>query len=151
MSRSSEPAIVRLSARVSVPDDGNGCWEWMGYRGRHGHGQILSDAKRLDGTHRVSWEFFNGPIPDGLHVLHRCDHPPCVNPAHLFLGTPADNMADCAKKGRTGRAVLTPDKVRAIRARLAAGEPVRAVARDIRMSQRTVAFIKQGKTWKHVQ
>jgi hypothetical protein len=51
-------------------------------------------------SHRAAWKLTHGPIPDGLQVLHRCDNPPCCNPAHLFLGTQQDNIADMHKKGR---------------------------------------------------
>ncbi len=52
-------------------------------------------------AHRFSWTLANGPIPDGLFVLHRCDNPPCVRPDHLFLGTQLDNRRDCVQKIRT--------------------------------------------------
>lgn len=66
-------------------------------------------------THRLSWELHNGPIPDGLFVLHRCDNPLCVRPDHLFLGTKQDNALDCARKGRNGPAKLTAAKVTEMR------------------------------------
>lgn len=64
-----------------------------------GYGKLKSDDG-LIGAHRASWILANGPIPDGLCVLHRCDNPPCVNPAHLWVGTHADNAADKVAKGR---------------------------------------------------
>lgn len=86
---------------------GTPCWTWIG--GSHaefGYGLIRwrnapgHENRPLLRAHRVAWEIAEGPVPDGLHVLHRCDNPPCVCPAHLFLGTDADNTADMMAKGR---------------------------------------------------
>lgn len=76
----------------------NGCIEWIGYNVR-GYGQITVAHKGIQ-THRLAWTLSNGPIPEGLLVLHHCDNPPCINPDHLFLGTHQDNMNDMSAKGR---------------------------------------------------
>jgi hypothetical protein len=79
-----------------------GCWEWQGARDGKRYGVLRVDSQNI-GTHRVSWVIANGPIPDGLFVCHTCDNPPCVNPAHLFLGTNQDNQRDASQKGRLWR------------------------------------------------
>lgn len=80
------------------------CWLWTGVTRGMGYGMVA--LRRVDGkqpremAHRLSWQLANGPIPDGLLVLHRCDVPACVNPEHLFLGTTKDNAQDALRKGR---------------------------------------------------
>lgn len=76
-----------------------GCLIWTGRIDQHGYGRICVDGREM-GAHRASWVLTKGPIPSGLHALHRCDTPPCINPDHLFLGTPADNVADMIRKQR---------------------------------------------------
>lgn len=80
----------------------NGCLEWTGsIRATDGYGEISGRHGKTLRTHRVAWELAHGPIPEGLHVLHHCDNPPCCDAEKcLFLGTDADNSADKMAKGR---------------------------------------------------
>lgn len=78
---------------------GDGCWEWAAGRSGSGYGGFAVH-QRVEGAHRVAWELWNGPVPDGLQVCHRCDNPTCVRPDHLFLGTIQDNQRDKVAKGR---------------------------------------------------
>jgi hypothetical protein len=83
-----------------------GCWLWTGAKNALGYGKlhIKKDGKdRAIDAHRFSWMCANGPIPEGLFVLHSCDTPSCVNPAHLSVGTAADNARDMVTRGRSAR------------------------------------------------
>jgi hypothetical protein len=80
----------------------DGCWLWTGGTYPDGYGRAVVDRRGVR-AHRLAWEVFVGPIPAGRFICHTCDTPPCVNPAHLFLGDHAANMADRDAKGRTLR------------------------------------------------
>lgn len=92
------PLPERLRRHYRV-DPSTGCWVWTGRVRTLGYG-VMRIEGRDTAAHRVSYEIHVGPIPAGLFICHRCDRPPCVNPAHLFAGTPKDNHHDMMTKGR---------------------------------------------------
>ncbi len=77
------------------------CWLWQAVTNQDGYGLVRYPGRpHMMGAHRASWLLHNGDVPADLEVLHRCDNPPCVNPAHLWLGTQVDNIHDMCAKGR---------------------------------------------------
>ena len=129
------------------------CWLWTKYCDAKGYGRFrIGDS--MQRSHRVSWTLCNGPILDGLHVLHQCDTPACVNPNHLYLGTNDDNTRDRCTRGRHRRgervlhAKLTEEAVRHIRRKELR---VSQYARLYGTSQPTITNIQLGNKWKHVQ
>ncbi len=141
------------------PDE---CWNWTAGRNGVGCGALRVSSpppRRRVYAHRVSYEMANGPITDGLWVLHKCDNPRCVNPNHLFLGTVKDNSDDMVAKGRDKRAItvrrakvakVTEADVLEIRARAADGERYVAIARDYPIGAKNVATICRRQSWEHV-
>ncbi len=132
----------------------SGCWLWQGAEMKNGYGKIhlggqYRRTKEL--AHRAAYELFVGTIPAGLLVLHRCDVPSCVNPAHLFLGTHDDNMLDMSIKGRgtTGErcnfAKLTRTQVSAIRG---STQDSRALAEQFAVSESQINRIVKRSSWR---
>jgi hypothetical protein len=117
-----------------------------------GYGQLTINYRKVL-AHRLSWELHCGQIPDGLHVLHKCDVACCINPDHLFLGKPQDNVIDKTEKDRQakgeghGMHKLTRGEVIEIRGGL--GDQ-RKTAKLYGVSQSTVGCIRRGVTWKHL-
>lgn len=129
----------------------NDCWEWQAARTEHGYGKCESWI-----ASRLAWTLVNGAIPAGVCVRHRCDNPPCCNPAHLCLGTHLENMQDMARRGRSLRgerhhqAVLTEVDVRCIRAAWGEGETQRSLAARYGVANGTIADVVYRRTWAHL-
>lgn len=86
---------------LSFVDKTDDCWLWNGKRNKAGYGRFSFNRDNLYmAAHRSSFTLFKGEISEGLLICHSCDNPPCVNPDHLWMGTPKDNSQDCIKKGR---------------------------------------------------
>lgn len=133
-----------------APDD---CWEWQGSRDHHSYGRINDGTGFVLKAHRASYELHHGAFDQALDVCHRCDNPPCVNPAHLFLGTARDNALDMSAKGRHGNlpgeaspsARLTDADIRTIRERVATGEPHLPVAQDYGVARGYISLLVTGR------
>ena len=138
----------------------NVCWEWQASLDTRGYGNF--GVPRNDGTgryitqraHRVAWELTNGPLIGSIqHLCHKCDNRKCVNPAHLFIGNPKINMADCAAKGRFNdrsgennpRAKLRKEDVIAIRA---STESLSSLANHYGVAKSVIWGAKTGATWR---
>ncbi len=134
----------------------NGCIEWQGYKNKLGYGRRrFNGEKQL--VHRMVYMLIHGgnPIPFGLLVCHTCDNPSCINPAHLFLGTQADNRQDCINKNRQRAASGEKhwaSKLTEVQARRIKSSPLLSdiLAKTYGVTVETVYNIKKGRTWKHL-
>lgn len=139
------------------------CLVWTACKNSDGYGQFMAHPK-LWSSHRLAWTLTHGSIPSGMHVLHKCDNPSCIEPKHLFLGSHADNMRDAWVKGRktmsesflryansakpgekNGRAKLTRQQVEEIRR---CGGRQKEVAAKFGVSKSAVSMIRTNQTWR---
>jgi hypothetical protein len=145
-------------ADVGHSDD---CWEWQAARDELGYGFFrMTSGENMWKAHRAAWVLIHGLIPPGLIVCHHCDNPPCVNPSHLFLGTPQDNVDDRVRKGRSSRLIshfgetspkakLTAAQVAEIRERYSAGGVYqRELGEEFGVDQTQIGRIVRGVRWK---
>jgi hypothetical protein len=174
----SDKGIARFWAKVNKkgPDD---CWPWTACVDRHGYGTfVIGRSKKR--AHRVSFELCHRALSPGECALHKCDNPPCCNPAHLWAGSLKDNMIDMASKGRDGAtmhpdrvargdrhksrtmpestlrgedvasAKLTEKDVRAIRKLRSEGHSSTLIAKTFRVDRRTIDRIRRRELWAHI-
>lgn len=149
------PEVVeRFKNKIIMSSDG--CWRWTGSSTNDGYGQLsINHIPRL--AHRISYAIHHKADPGSLRVCHTCDHPWCVNPGHLELGTQGDNLKDMHRKGRAaigerhGRAKLTGPQVLMIRVALRSGVSCGTLATQFDVNPALIQAIKRGSIWKAVQ
>lgn len=152
---------ARFWAKVQKLSEKNGgCWVWTGYlkKDLYGDFSITVEGKKFKlRAHQYSWYLHCGRMPPKCMVVcHKCDHPYCVNPDHLFIGTHQDNAQDKVDKGRQARgethahAKLTDEIVREARRRYDSGESIASIARAYGVSAASMSLTVRRKTWRHI-
>lgn len=139
----------------------SGCWEYQGYTAESGYGTLkiycrnLRPQKRTFRAHRVSFAFFGGADPGEHFVCHRCDNPACINPDHLYLGTPLSNTQDMWRRSRAapqqgehnGACKLTEATVVDVVAKICQGMTNKQIAHELPVTHSQVSLIRLGKSW----
>jgi len=150
----------RLDGKYTI-NPKTGCWEWNGVLDSHGYGTIYAGIgiyPRTWKAHRYAWRVYNGEIPDGIFVCHKCDNPKCINPEHLFLGTALDNTTDMDKKGRCTRAsgndhykaTLNINTVSEIKKDIINGFTKAEIMAKYHIGDSKYSEIRKGRSWKNV-
>jgi hypothetical protein len=152
-----DESVKRRFWKYAAPSSENECWEWQSAKTARGYGilSITGQRGKWEYAHRLSWQIHCSSIPQGMCICHHCDNPSCVNPAHLFMGTPADNTADMVAKGRQGRgrggSRLSKTDVLRIRKLYADGVIlIRDLAKEHEVDRATICRVLRGETWKDV-
>jgi len=150
MNGSARVEAIEFLRKVNVAGfDTRECWAWTGCGKGNGYGHMSYRGKN-DGAHRVSYQLFVGPIPEGIDVCHSCDNRWCVNPYHLFVGTRRQNMEDMKHKGRGARGArkhLKEAQVQEITRRLKAGVSRRTISETMDVNYSTIGAIARGKSY----
>lgn len=162
--RRTTPIDVRFWRKVDKSSGPAACWPWLGATAETGYGKFQAGTNRQTAkavrAPRLSWELTNGPIPAGQEIRHKCDNRICVNPSHLEPGTRSDNMQDMYSRGRqghrgapgerNGRAQITADQARELKAAYASGIRACDLARAYGVSYTLAWQVAKGRCWKHV-
>jgi hypothetical protein len=155
-----------------IPEPNSGCWLWTGYADKDGYGIYCTGSRQAKTrkyikAHRLSYELFCAPVPEGKIVCHKCDNPSCVNPEHLFVGTWQDNVSDMVAKGRyrsggkphpgeeNGRAKLSTEDVHFIRKAHCfgvRGQPgsTKNLAERFGVTKTVIQRIVRKESWSHI-
>jgi hypothetical protein len=157
------PPEERFWEKVDKGNGADSCWIWTAYTNKGGYGCFGVTPINIVLAHRYSYILCNGDIPQGLCVLHRCDTPPCVNPAHLFLGTDQDNVIDMLNKGRyvgfmncdfkgefNPSSKLSNADIVNIKRLMDKGHKGIEIAKLFNVSTSIISSIKTGIAWKHL-
>lgn len=146
--------LQRFWQRADRSGGEDSCWVWHGAKSADGYGRAKFNGKDTQ-VHRISWMLRHGRIPDGLCIRHRCDNRPCCNPAHLEIGTWADNVRDMVIRGRHLRgesapsAKLTAENVEDIRRGFRNGVTRYQLAARFGVCHKQICNIVSGAQWKH--
>ena len=153
-----ESTLKRFWSKVKLgsPDE---CWEWQASK-KFGYGKYYRIGGGYDRAHRIAWQMVNGPIPEGLLILHKCNNPACVNFTHLYLGTHKDNARDRTEHGvwienrprgsQHGNSKLTESDVLEIRKLYNKGIGSRALGRIFKITKTQILNIVNRRQWKHL-
>lgn len=133
----------------------NDCWNWVGGKDGGGYGCFSSSMMKERKSHRISWILHYGEIPNGMHILHHCDNPSCVNPNHLFIGKNVDNVRDKIRKGRigdfsgtrNGMCKLTENEVLNIRKLHDEGVSYRMLSKKFNIGMTQIGRIIRKESW----